>query len=136
MTLDELKVQFEEDIKISEEMIDRQIISIPKIMAKYIFFYSDTLKDMSNISCEKDELFYSFMIEYRGGKTDISQFTWNATELKKMIETSPRFMELTRKELELQSNLKVVEEMISNIKSIGYSMNNYISYKKLMNGVI
>ena len=44
MTFEELQKTFEEDIQIVEEMIDKQIISLPRIMAKYIFFYSDTLK--------------------------------------------------------------------------------------------
>ena len=136
MTIEELQQKFEEDIQITEEMIDRQIISLPKIMAKYIFFYSDTLKMLSNISCRKDELFHGIMMEYRGGKSDMSKFSWNATELKRMIETSPVYMELVREENRLQSELKTVEEMIANIKSIGYSMNNYIAYKKLMNGVV
>lgn len=135
-TIEELQEHYLEDSLITEEMIDRQIISLPRIMAKYIFAYSDRLKEASNISCQKDELFHNFMMEYRAGKTDISKFTWNATELKKMIETSPRYLELTREEFRISNELKVIEEMIQAIKAIGYSMNNYISYKKLMNGVI
>jgi len=136
MTIEELQIKFEEDTLITEAMIDKQIIAIPKMMSKYIFAYSDRLKLLSECSCQRDELFHNFMMEYRAGKTDISKFTWSATELKKMIETSPRYLELSREEYKHQNELKVIEEMIQAIKAIGYSMNNYIAYKKLMNGVI
>jgi hypothetical protein len=134
MDFDLLKEKFQEDVQLSDEMIDKQIISLPGVMSKYVNAYNTTLSELDDISIQKDELFYSFMMEYRGGKSDLSHFTWSATELKKMIETSPRFLELTKKELQYSTQLKVIEEMMGTIKGMGYSINNYIAYKKLIHG--
>lgn len=134
MDFNKLKEQFQEDVKISEEMIEKQIISLPKIMAKYINAYNDILNSINEISTNKDKLYHLFMLEYRGGKSDLSSFTWSATELKKMIETSPRFVELTKEEMKFTTELKTVEEMIATIKGMGFSINNYLTYKKIING--
>lgn len=134
MNFETLKEKFQEDIKLSEEMIEKQIISLPGIMGKYVNAYNDTLTSLNEISTKKDKTFYLFMMEYRGGKSDLSSFTWSATELKKMIETSPRFIELTMEEMQYETQLKTIEEMISTIKGMGYSINNYIAYKKLIHG--
>lgn len=129
-----LETQFQEDVKLSEEMIEKQIISLPMIQSKYINAYHKILNALNDISSQKDQLFHLFMMEYRSGKSDLSSFTWGATELKKMIETSPRFIELTKKEMQYESQLKTVEEMINIVKGMGYSINNYITYKKLIYG--
>lgn len=134
MDFELLKEKFQEDVKLSEGMIEKQIISLPAVMSKYVNAYNTILSELNELSEQKDKLWHSFMMEYRSGKSDLANFTWSATELKKMIETSPLYLELIKKEMKFTTKLKTVEEMMGVIKGMGYSINNYIAYKKLIHG--
>ncbi len=135
MTFEELKNCYLEDIELKEEMIDKQSISLPKIMAKYQFYYNDVLTEIAEVHDLLDKQYSEAFISYKKGLGDIAVFTFNSTELKKMLECSIVHRESKLRLNKLEANLKTVEEMMSNVKSIGYSINNYLTYKKIITGV-
>lgn len=135
MTFEELKNCYLEDIELKEEMIDKQAISLPKIMAKYQFYYNDVLTEIAEVHDLLDKQYSEAFISYKKGLGDIAVFTFNSTELKKMLECSIVHRESKLRLNKLEANLKTVEEMMSNVKSIGYSINNYLTYKKIITGV-
>ena len=135
MTFEELKNCYLEDIELKEEMIDKQAISLPKIMAKYQFYYNDALTEIAEVHDLLDKQYSEAFISYKKGLGDIAVFTFNSTELKKMLECSIVHRESKLRLNKLEANLKTVEEMMSNVKSIGYSINNYLTYKKIITGV-
>ena len=135
MTFEELKKCYLEDIELKEEMIDKQAISLPKIMAKYQFYYNDVLTEIAEVHDLLDKQYSEAFISYKKGLGDIAVFTFNSTELKKMLECSIVHRESKLRLNKLEANLKTVEEMMSNVKSIGYSINNYLTYKKIITGV-
>lgn len=136
ITFEDLKNQYLEDIEIQEEMIDKKAISLPKIMAKYQFYYNDLLVKISKENDNLERIYYESFISYKKGLGDIAVFTFNSTELKKMLECSVSYRETKLEISKLEAELKTVEEMMSNIKSIGYSINNALTYKKIMIGAI
>ncbi len=136
ITFEDLKKQYLEDIEIQEEMIDKKAISLPKIMAKYQFYYNDLLVKISKENDNLERIYYESFISYKKGLGDIAVFTFNSTELKKMLECSVSYRETKLEISKLEAELKTVEEMMSNIKSIGYSINNALTYKKIMIGAI
>lgn len=136
ITFEDLKKQYLEDIEIQEEMIDKKAISLPKIMAKYQFYYNDLLVKISKENDNLERIYYESFISYKKGLGDIAVFTFNSTELKKMLECSVSYRETKLEISKLEAELKTVEEMMSNIKSIGYSINNALTYKKIMIGAV
>lgn len=136
ITFEDLKNQYLEDIEIEEEMIDKKAISLPKIMAKYQFYYNDLLVKIAKENDNLERIYHESFISYKKGLGDISVFTFNSTELKKMLECSLTYRETKLEISKLEAELKTVEEMMSNIKSIGYSINNALTYKKIMIGAI
>ena len=136
MTINELKEQYKEDITIQEELVDKQVFKLPIILNKYQIMFHNILTELSDIKEQKDKVYYDIMHDYRIGNSELSNFTWSTTELQKMVNTSPTMRELTHKETSLEADLKLVEEMIQNIRNISFQIKNYIDYKKLIMGVM
>lgn len=136
MDINKLKEEYEKDITLEEETIDKQVINLPKIMAKYQFFYADTLNKITNEKENLDRLYYETFIQYKQSYGDLANFTFSSTELKKMLECHITYRESNYNLQRLQNDLKLTEEMMSNIKSIGYGVNNYLTYKRIMVGDI
>lgn len=132
--MDKLKELYEEDITITEEMIDKQSIALPKIIAKYQFFYNDLLKQLADEKDREDKQYHEMFLEYKKGLGELGVYSLNTTEIKKLLETSLSFRDIRKSISKLEADLKTVEDMISNIKNIGYSINNYLTYKKILIG--
>lgn len=134
MTLEMLKVEYEKDILLDEMTIDRQVISLPKIMAKYQFFYHDVLQAITILEDSKEKTYYEMYTDYKMGNGDLKNLSLSGTELKKLLETNPTYRDISFKLSVRINELKLTEEMMSNIKNIGFAVNNYLTYKKIMLG--
>lgn len=132
----QLQNDFIKDTDINDKMLDSISVSIPKKMSKYIFFYHDCLNYLATLKEEKDALYYQIMTEYRMGDNQLSKFNWSSTELKQIIESSSNMRALNYQNGRVESMLKSVEKMMSEVKNISFSINNSLTYKKIMNGMI
>ncbi len=132
MKFDELKEQYDIDITLEEEMIDRQCISLPKVLAKYQFFYHDLLNEITTADDNLRRMYHEMYVNHKMGNGDLKNLTLNATELKQLLESSIVYREVQKKMSLKKNQLLLVEEMIENLKSIRYSVNNYLTYKKIM----
>lgn len=132
MTFEELKEEYQKDILLKEESIDKQCINLPKILAKYQFFYYSLLDNISRLEDIKNKLYYDTFLEYKNGEGELKNLSLSQTELKKLLETNITYREIVLKHSRLSNQLSIVEEFMSNIKNIGYSINSYITYKKMM----
>ena len=135
MNIEELKDQYLIDIDIQEEHIEKQSLSLPKVMAKYQFFYQDTLSIIANLNDNLERLYYESVMQYKEGQGDLGRFTLNSTELKKLIESSVVYRETKKKVLLKEVELKLVEDMLSNLRGISYNVGNVLTYRKIMLGV-
>lgn len=131
----DLQKEFENDIDM-EGMLDKVSLSIPKKMSKYIYLYHDLLTLYSEYKDQKDELYYKIMSEYKMGESALSRINWSATELKQIIESTSNMRELNKHMALIGNMMKTTENMMSELKSISYSVNNALTYKKIMNGSI
>lgn len=136
MSFEELKEQYLIDITLEEDMIDKQTLQLPKVMAKYQFFYNDTLRTIADAYDTKDKIFNDCVMQYKRGQGELGNFTLNATELKQLIESSVVMRECRKNLAHLEADLKTIEEMLSTIKSIGYNIKNHLDYKKIIHGII
>lgn len=136
MNMEELKEQYEIDITLSEETIDKQIISLPKLMSKYQNKYHEILNSIAINQDILDKKYYESYLSYKQGNHELANFSLGSTELKKLLETDIVYRETKLAIAKAESDLKLIEEMLSTIKSIGYSVNNYLTYKRIMIGDI
>ncbi len=63
-----------------------------------------------------------------------SKQTITKKELNKILDTSIAMRNIKLTIVELEAQLKVVEEMLSTIKGLSYNINNYLTYKKILAG--
>ncbi len=136
MNFNELKEAYEKDIELEEEMINTQVLKLPKIMAKYQFFFYDLLREISLHHDSLDKVYYDSIMSYKQNQHELSNFDFSSTELQKIMKTSPNYRIAHLKIMELENQLKLVEEMMSNIKSMSFSINNKITLIKIDNGII
>lgn len=136
MKFEDLKEQYLEDITLQDEMLDTQTLQLPKIMAKYQFCYNDTLRAVADAYDTKDKIYNDCIMQYKKGMGDLGNFTLNATELKTLVESSVVMRESRKKIAYLEADLKTLEEMISNIRSLGFAVKNNLDYKKIIHGLV
>lgn len=136
MTLQELKIEYEKDILLEEATIEKRVISIPKILSKYQNYFFDTLNKISELYDKKEELYHNTLLSYKRGEDKLSQISLSSTELKRALESSLAYRELSYKLALKENELKLVEEMISNIKNISWGIKSYIDYLKLKEGIV
>lgn len=134
MTFEELKSEYLIDIELSEEMMDTQVLQLPKIMAKYQFYYNDLLHEIANKYDLKDKTQHDCIVSYKHGLGDFANFTMNSTELKNIIESSLVMRECRKELAHMEANLKTVEDMLGTIRSMGFNVKNYLDYKKILSG--
>ena len=117
-------------------MLNTQIMSLPAVMAKYQFFFYDLLSNISKQHNILEEVYYNSILSYKESQHQLSNFDFNASELQKMIKASPDYRSAHLNLMDYENKLKMVEEMMSNIKSIGYAINNKITLTKIDNGIV
>lgn len=136
MTIEELKIQYQLDLELQDNMIDSQALALPKLIAKYQFYYSDLLNELNNIQDSKSALYHNLFTDYKLGNSELSNLVLNSSELKSMLTSSKTYRDKLKQEVKLENELKLVEEMLSNIKSMSFSINNYLTYKKIIMGIV
>lgn len=136
MDIKQLQEHYLKDININERDVTKLTFSLPNVLNKYQIFYFDTLNKVSELYDKKEKTYYDILIEYKLGKSDLSNISLSSTELKRMLESTVIYRELNTKLKNKENELKLVEEMMSNIKSISWGIKNYIDYMKLKLGEI
>lgn len=136
MTITELQEQYIEDLKMDEATIEKRVISLPIMLSKYQYMYYNILNDLSMFKDKIDELYYNIFTEYKKGKSDLSNITVSSTELKRIIESSIAYRELQLKIYYKENDLKLVDEMMQNIKQMSWGIKNYLDFQKLKMGMI
>ena len=136
MTLDDLQKHYLEDIKIDEATIEKKVINIPIMISKYQNYYYKTLEKITTLYDLKEKTYHDILIEYKSGQSDLSNYTFSSTELKRMLESSLVYREIELKLHKAENELKLVEEYMKSIKDISWGIKSYIDYKKLQQGII
>lgn len=136
MTFNDLKIEYAKDIELSEEMMDTQVLQLPKIMAKYQFFYNDLLHKIADKYELKDKTLHDCVMSYKQGLGEFANFTLNSTELKSIIGSSLVMRECNKELANMEADLKTVEDMLGTIRGMGFNVKNYLDYKKILSGVV
>ncbi len=130
---EKLKTDYIQIVKKFESTIDLSgsSLSIPRVVAPYVFHMHDLLKEYSKLNDQLDELYHSKVFNVKIGNDALSVVDFNSSELRKMVETSKEYRVLNVRLQEIKNDLKVIEEMIGNIKNFSFNVNNAIKFREL-----
>ena len=114
--------------KITEDNILSQAISIPSSYHYYLDLYIDELKTLKNKITEREKLYGTLYDTIRfGGNRDLR----NKTEIDPYINSNDIYYKLCLEINDQEVIMKYLEETLSSINKLSYSIKNYIDIKNL-----
>jgi len=140
MTLHErtqaLEKQYIQILKEWEQETDLSSISlkIPKYVAPFQFHLRSLFVEYSNLQDQLDQIFHDSVIEYKMQMSELSNFTFNASELKRMIETSKEHREIKKQQDEISNDMKLIEDIIKTMQNQSFNISNAIKWQAFISG--
>ena len=142
MTLDELKLQVEKDLKINDERLDTESYKNQELYAKYLEQKTNFEFLLYRAKGEYKTLFREKW-EYYGGKADAKVYVTKPFDLKVLktdlsiyIESDEDIIKIEHKISYLESVVKYIEGVLRSIQSRGWDIKNAISWKQFEAGMI
>ena len=142
MTLDELKLQVEKDLKINDERLDTESYKNQELYAKYLEQKTNFEFLLYRAKGEYKTLFREKW-EYYGGKADAKIYVTKPFDLKVLktdlsiyIESDEDIIKVEHKISYLESVVKYIEGVLRSVQSRGWDIKNAISWKQFEAGMI
>ena len=142
MTLDELKLQVEKDLKINDERLDTESYKNQELYAKYLEQKTNFEFLLYRAKGEYKTLFREKW-EYYGGKADAKIYVTKPFDLKVLktdlsiyIESDEDIIKVEHKISYLESVVKYIDGVLRSIQSRGWDIKNAISWKQFEAGMI
>ena len=142
MTLDELKLQVEKDLKINDERLDTESYKNQELYAKYLEHKTNFEFLLYRAKGEYKTLFREKW-EYYGGKADAKVYVIKPFDLKVLktdlsiyIESDEDIIKIEHTISYLESVVKYIEGVLRSIQSRGWDIKNAISWKQFEAGMI
>ena len=142
MTLDELKLQVEKDLKIDDERLDTESYKNQELYAKYLD--QKTNFDFLLYKAKGDyKILYRKKWEYYGGKADAKVYITRPFDLKVLktdlhiyIESDEDIIKSEHKIAYLETVIKYIDGVLKSIQSRGWDIKNAISWKQFEAGMV
>ena len=142
MTLDELKVQVEKDLKINDERLDTESYRNQELYAKYLDHKTNF--DFLLYKAKGDyKILYKQKWEYYGGKADAKVYVAKPFDLKVLkgdlamyISSDEEIIQMMDKIGYLEVVVKYIDGVIKSIDNRGWDIKNAIEWKKFEAGMI
>ena len=142
MTLDELKLQVEKDLKIDDERLDTESYKNQELYAKYLDHKTNF--DFLLYKAKGDyKVLYKEKWEYYGGKSDAKIYETKPFDLKVLksdlsiyIESDEEIITIENKIVYLETVIKYVDGVLKSIASRGWDIKNAIQWKSFEAGMM
>jgi len=142
MTLEELQVQADKDLKINDTELDLESLKTPQLhnqylkhLTKYKLMLSRTETEYNILKREK--------WEYYTGKADPSVYAQNPfhfkllkTDVDKYLESDMDLQKLKQKVDYIQTTVDFLDRTIRQISNRGFTIKNAIDWRKFTSGAI
>ena len=142
MTLDELKLQVEKDLKINDERLDTESYKNQELYAKYLEQKTNFEFLLYRAKGEYKTLFREKW-EYYGGKADAKVYVTKPFDLKVLksdlsvyIESDDEIIQCEHKVAYLETVVKYIDGVLKSINSRGWDIKNAIDWKKFEAGMM
>jgi len=127
----------EEDVKIPDTI--QEIIRVnnllPSTIQKWTKLYTKQRFIVATLKTKMNEIYGE---KFKFYKFD-DNYTWSATkEIESQINKDPTYIAVVKEYDTQKYILDFIEETVSNIKNVGFTIKNYLDYQKMIysNGVV
>ena len=142
MTLDELKLQVEKDLKIDDERLDTESYKNQELYAKYLDHKTNF--DFLLYKAKGDyKILYKQKWEYYGGKADAKVYAAKPFDLKVLktdlqiyINSDEDILNIQGKISYYESIIKYIDGIIKSIDNRGWDIRNATDWKKFEAGMV
>ena len=142
MTLDELKVQVANDLKVNDERLDTESLKNQELYAKYLEIKSNF--ELLMYKAKGDyKILYRKKWEYYGGKADAKVYITRPFDLKVLktdlhiyIESDTDILKSEHKIAYLETVIKYIDGVLKSIQNRGWDIKNAISWKQFEAGMV
>ena len=141
MTLDELKIQVQQDLKVDNEHLDTESLKNQEIKAKYLDY--KTRYELLLFKAKGDyKRLYREKWEYYGGKADAKIYISKPFDLKVLktdlsvyITSDDEIIDAENKIGYLETVVDYIKGVIKSVDNRGWDIKNSIEWKKFEAGV-
>ena len=132
-TFEKLKEQVQKDLHFDESNILSKMLTIPKLMIRYNLIFQKQLEHYKLLLVKKDETYGKLYEKYKySGKYTLS----TKGEVEAFVFSNDEWIELSRNIVSQESYLKFVENILTDIKQLNYTIKNFVEYKKFLEGLV
>ena len=142
MTLDELKIQVEKDLKINDERLDTESYKNQELYAKYLD-HKTNFEFLLYRAKGDYKVLYRKKWEYYGGKADAKVYATKPFDLKVLktdlhiyIEADEDIIKSQHKIVYLESVIKYIDGIINTIRNRQWDIKNAISWRQYEAGMM
>ena len=142
MTLDELKLQVSQDLKVDDEHLDTESLKNQEIKAKYLDAKSKFELLLYRAKGDYKKL-YREKWEYYGGKSDAKIYETKPFDLKVLksdlsiyIESDEEIITIENKIVYLETVIKYLDGVLKSIAGRGWDIKNAIQWKNFEAGLM
>jgi len=146
MTLDEIKLQWEQDCEIDDIELDKSSLEIPKLHAKYQDMLTSKILVLKQYQFKYDTLLKDKWLWYNGKMSEeqIKEFGWSndpldglkvmKNDLQLFYNSDKDIQELNAKIQYLKVTIDYLKECMTNITWRHQTIRNTIDWRKFMSG--
>ena len=142
MTLDELKVQVANDLKVNDERLDTESLKNQELYAKYLEIKSNF--ELLMYKAKGDyKILYRDKWEYYGGKADAKVYAAKPFDIKVLkadvhiyMDSDPELQKADQKVAYLDQVIKYLEQVLRGVNNRTFLIKNAIEWKKFTSGAI
>ena len=141
MTLDELKLEVQADLKVDDEHLDTESLKNQEIKAKYLDVKSKYELLLYRAKGEYKRI-YRDKWEYYGGKADAKIYATKPFDLKVLktdlsiyIESDEDIIQIEHKIMYLETIVKYIDGVLKSIQGRGWDIKNAIAFRQWEHGM-
>ncbi len=135
-TFKELKIEFENEIKVTKENMYDKMMHNSSLYHKYAEMYVRSLKELNKLKNDRDviykKLYHAYKFEDKSGGYDVSK----TSEIDVYVKGDKEYRDIMSK-IESQDEItKYLEYCVKIIDKITFNIRMMIDYEKFRNGMI
>jgi hypothetical protein len=130
--LEELKKIANEDLKLDSDNIEKKTLQLSTIYQRYLEIYIKEIRQLKKLSLDKDKLYGELYKHYKF----VDDYKWDTkSEIDSMVKSDDKYYKIALDMSNEEAVVSYLEQLLSNIKSVGYSIKNYVDFAKLKQGM-
>lgn len=135
MTLQELKDQIKQDLKINITQLTSETASNPLLYTKYVHLGSELGLELKMAEIEYKRISTARWLYYSGKGTGIvSPTIYNASEIKKVMEGDEEIIKVEKRIVLLEMKKQIIDEAVKAFQQRGFSLSGIIKFEIFKGG--